>query len=81
MKGKKLEEIKTHKATQTDREKENFLTNDTLVDILCTRAALVPRGAITIELAIDGVRVTLSSHLTRVTGAGIINVAKQTLRI
>lgn len=52
--------------------------DDTLVDILCTSAALVPWGADTVELAIDGVRVTLSSHLARVAGAGIINVTQQT---
>lgn len=70
--------------SNTDRQRKgefpaDYLTNDTLVDILCTRVALVPRGAVTIELAIDRVRVALSSHLTRVAGAGIINVTKQTL--
>lgn len=72
--------------SNTDRQRKgefpaDCLTDDTLVDILCTRAALVPRGAVTIELAIDGVRIALSSHLTRVTGAGIINVTQQTLRV
>lgn len=55
------------------------LTDDTLIDVVRTRAALVTRGAVTVKLAVDRICVALSSHLARITGAGIINVTQQTL--
>lgn len=52
--------------------------DDTLIDVVRTRAALVTRGAVTVKHAIDWICVALSSHLARITGAGIINVTQQT---
>lgn len=51
--------------------------DNTLINVVRTSAAFVSRGAVTVKLAIDRVCVALSSHLARVTHAGIINVTQQ----
>lgn len=58
-------------------EERWFLTYDAFISVLVAGAAYITRWAITVEVATDGIGVTLSALSTGVTNTGIVVVAKQ----